>query len=411
MERNVFLARQPILDRSRRVIGYELLFRSSAEAVATEPLSEGASARVLTDAVMAFGIDNLTQGKPAFINAPRSLLLDGLTGLEAILPPSQVVFELLEDIEADDDVLAACGELRRAGYTLALDDFVLTERNAALVPLAGYVKIDLLSTPDPAEVQRQIALLCRGAGPALLAEKVETLEQFEMAFGRGFSYFQGYFFGRPATHRARSLPGHRLGHLQLLRALQDPALDVLKLERLIEHDASLCYRILRTVNSAAFGQAHRVTSIRQAVVLMGVGVVRRWVSLWVLGGLNEEAHPELLVMSAIRARCCELLADQLRGSEAVPEGFLLGMCSLLDAILDQPMQSVIDQLPLSRPMQAALLGEDNSGRRLLECAIAQERGDWDGSRRLAIQVGLPPQILAAAHQAAMQWSTDFLQAA
>lgn len=405
----MFIARQPILDRSRHVIAYELLFRPSCDADASHTSSEQASARVLTDAVMAFGLDTLTQGKLAFINATRSLLLDGLGGLDDILPPSKVVIELLEDIEADPDVLEACAGLRRAGYALALDDFVLTDRTAALVPMVDYVKVDLLSAPEPL-LRSDLARLSPLKPPSLLAEKIETVDHFDAAFAEGYDYFQGYFFDRPATHRARRIPGHRLGYLRLLKALQDPELDVPKLERLIEHDASLCYRMLRTVNSAGFGQLHRVTSIRQAIVLMGVGTVRRWVSLWLLAGLGEEAHPELLTMSTIRARCCELLAGQMRDAGSVPEGFLLGMCSLLDAILDQPMPAVLEQLPLSAPMQAALIGEDNPGRRILDCAIAQERGDWTGSQALADRVGLPPRALAAAHQAALCWSAEFLQA-
>lgn len=405
---HVFIARQPILDRSRRVIAYELLFRPSRDAVGSETSSEQASARVVTDAVMAFGLDTLTQGRPAFINVTRSLLLGGLVGLEEILPPSKVVLELLEDIEADAEVVEACRALRRAGYSLALDDFVLTDRTAGLVPMADYVKVDLLSTPEPL-LRRDLARLSPTKPPALLAEKIETLEQFDAAFAEGYDYFQGFFFDRPATHRARSIPGHRLGYLRLLRALQDPDLDVTKLERLIEQDASLCYRILRTVNSAGFAQVHKVASIRQAVVLMGVGTVRRWVSLWLLAGLGEEAHPELITMSAVRARCCEVLAGQVRDAGVMPEGFLLGMCSLLDAILDQPMPVVVDQLPLSPTMQAALLGEDNVGRRLLDCAIAQERGQWRRSQELADRVGLPHNALAAAHQSALRWSAEFLQ--
>ncbi len=405
----MFIARQPIFDRKRRVIAYELLFRPSCDAESSETSSEQASARVVTDAVMAFGFDTLTQGKPAFINATRSLLLDGLAGLEGILPPSTVVIELLENIEADPEVLEACAALKRAGYSLALDDFVLTDRTAGLVPMADYVKVDVLNTAKPI-VRDDLTRLCPARPPAMIAEKIETAGQFDTAFAEGYDYFQGFFFDRPATHRARGIPGHRLGYLRLLQALQDPHLDVPKLEGLIEHDAVICYRILRTVNSAGFAQTRKVTSIRHAVGLMGLGTVQRWVSLWLLAGVGEEAHPELLTMSTIRARCCELLADQFQGSGAIPDGFLLGMCSLLDAILDQPMSAVVEQLPLSSAVQAALLGEDNPGRRILDCAVAQERGDWRRSRELAASLGLVPNALAAAHHTALRWSAAFLQA-
>lgn len=408
VDAQVFIARQPILDRARRVVGYELLFRPSSLHTSSGTSSEQASARVITDAVMTFGLETLTLGKLAFINVTRRLLLDDLAGLEEILPPSKVVLEVLEDIEADDDVVAACRALKRSGYALALDDFVLNDRTAGLVPLATYVKLDQPEAADARIIERISALRPDGR-PLFLAEKIETPEQFTSALAHGFDYFQGFFFGRPATQSATTIAGRQLGNLRLIEALQDPDLDVPRLERLIEHDPSLCYRLLRTVNSAGFGQVTRVTSIRQAIVLMGVGTVRRWASLWLLAGLGEAAHPELLTMATVRARSCELLAAQVGGIDGA-EGFLLGMCSLLDAILDQPMPVLVEKLPLSAQMRAALLGEDNSGRRILDCVIAQERGEGPLSTALVQCNCLGPAAAMSAHQSALRWSAEFLQA-
>jgi c-di-GMP-related signal transduction protein len=408
VESQVFIARQPILDRSRRVMGYELLFRETGHDATAGACSEQASARVLTDAVMAFGLDTLTFGKPAFINVTRGLLND-LAGLDKVLPPSKVVLELLEDIEGDEEVKRACLDLKRAGYALALDDFVLNDRTAPLVPLATYIKLDTPLVADE-DLPRRLAALCPDGRPFLLAEKVETFEQFTAAYDNGFDYFQGFFFGRPRTQRASTIPGHQIGYIRLLEALQDPELDPVRFERLVEHDPALCYRLLRTVNSAGFAQRRPVTSIRQAIVLMGVGMVRRWASLWLLAGLGETAHPELLTMASIRARSCELVAEHAAATLS-SEGFLLGMCSLLDAILDQPMPSLVEQLPLSGPVQSALLGEDNTERRILDCAIAQERGDWSSSEELAERAGVPSYVAAQAHQSALRWSAEFLQGA
>lgn len=409
VEPHVFIARQPILDRARRVVAYELLFRPSEGAGATGPLPEQATASVLTDAVMAFGLDTLTLGRPAFINATRFLLLEGLHGLEEILPPDRVVIEVLEDIEADAEVIEACAKLKQSGYAIALDDFVLSERNAGLVPLADYIKIDLLAGP-PADPRGPIGRLRDGTLPTFVAEKVETIGQYEQAAAVGFDCFQGYFFGRPSTQTARRLPGHRLSRLQLLHVLQDPDLDAIRLEALIQQDAGLCYRLLRTANSAGFGQTRPLSSIRQAIVLIGVGVVRRWVMLWLLAGLGESAHPELLAMSAVRARCCELLAGHVPGASP-DEGFLLGMCSLLDAILNQPMSVVVEELPLPAAMRAALVGEDNFERRLLECALALDRGEWSLTRRLALLTGIGPDAQAAAYRAALRWFAELSRTA
>lgn len=403
----VFLARQPILDRQRHVYAYELLFRASPDTPTAEMASSVATARVITDAMIAFDLDTITHRRPAFINVTRDLLL---AGIPTTLPAKRFVIELLEDIEADDDVVAACETLKRAGYQIALDDFQLTDRTAPLLALANFVKVDFLATADAAERQRIVAA-AREHQCTPIAEKIETIDQFDAALAEGFQYFQGYFFGRPVTKGARDIPADKIAHLRLLRALHDPDLTVLQLEALVKHDASLCFRVLRTVNSAAFGQATEIESIKQALVLMGIDTVRRWVSLWVMAGLNERAHPEVIDMASIRARSCELLAMRQTGPESASAGFLLGMCSMLDAILARPMEAVLSQLPLPKETQAALRGEDTQARRLLDCAIAYERGEWDRCLELAHKAGFDPTALPAAHRDALKWSAEFLNAA
>jgi EAL and modified HD-GYP domain-containing signal transduction protein len=299
--------------------------------------------------------------------------------------------------------------LRRAGYQIALDDFVLTETTAGLVPLADIIKIDFRGLADR-EARHEIAAAGRAHGLVLLAEKIETVEEFETASAEGFQYFQGYFFGRPVTQGAPPVPADQIGYFRLLHALQDPELSVQKLETLVKHDASLCFRVLRAVNSAASAQARHVESIQQALVLMGVDVVRRWVTLWVLAGLNERAHPEIVDMASVRGRCCEILALQRGGADFAPAGFLVGMCSLLDAILARPMESLLAQLPLPPNILSALRGEDTDLRRLLDCVIAYERGQWDRCVTLAEATGIRPASLPAAHREALRWSTEFLSA-
>jgi len=399
----VFVARQPIFDRVRRVYGYELLFRDSSEAESCELPSEHASARVMTDAVLSFGLDTLTQGRLAFINVTRRLLLEGIP---AALPPNRVVLELLEDIEADAEVLTACRLLRRAGYTIALDDFVLTDRTAALVPLADFLKVDWLADHDTIELRRLAA--ARGSGrPALIAEKIESQTQYDQANRDGFHYFQGFFFGRPITHEAREIPGHQAGFLRLLGALARPELSVAELEGLIKHDASLCYRVLRAVNSAGFAQHSSVHNIGQALLLLGCETVRRWASLWVLAGLSSASNAELVVLSTVRARFCELLVQRSQQHTGSVDGFLLGMCSLLDAILNAPLPVVLAQLPLSEDIVSALSGDDTPGRRVLDCAIAYERGDWDTSLTIARRLGISRGDLSGSYNDALRWAVHW----
>jgi len=236
-------------------------------------------------------------------------------------------------------------------------------------------------------------------GPMLIAKAIETMDTFEHAVKEGYVYFQGFFFGRPLITLGREVPGQQVANLRLMRALYDPELTVHQLEELIKHDASLCYRILRTVNSATYMLQQPVQSIRQALVLLGRDTVRRWASLWALAGLSEKAHSELVIMSTVRGRCCELLAGRMGGEEAAGEGFLAGMCSLLDAILERPMKDVLRDLPLDPETQAALLGEDNKTRRLLDCVIAYENGQWDRCVQLAksfgVRVGAHPGLTDA----------------
>lgn len=400
---DAFIARQPILDRAQRVIGYELLFRASDMADRFSGSPEVASARVIADALGSFGLDVITHGRLAFINLTRSMLLDSVTTL---LPPKGVVLELLEQIEADDEVLACCRELKEKGYTLALDDFVPSVANRDLIPLVDYVKVDLETVADlPAWVREvQDGQSRAGTPAALVAERIETPEDYRRAAEAGMTHFQGFFLGKPATQRAKRIPEARLGYLRLLHAVNDPHLTLLTLEELIKPDAALCLRVLKTVNSAAFGLRTEVSSIREALVLLGRDPIRRWVSLWAMASLATGSHPELLLNAIVRARTCELLWQG--GGTMMPsgKGFLLGMCSILDAIFDAPMESVVTQLPLDETLRAALLGDDNSARRLLDAVLAYERGDWATWEQRAARAGLPARMFASASSDAMAWA-------
>jgi EAL and modified HD-GYP domain-containing signal transduction protein len=402
---NAFIARQPIVDRARRVIGYELLFRASDQSTDFSGSPEVATARVIADALGAFGLDVMTHGRLAFINLTRSVFLDLLTTL---LPSTGVVLELLEQIEADAEVLACCRTLKEQGYALALDDFVPSAANRELIPFADYVKVDIAAVADLAAWVRDVnaGRAPGGAPPALIAERIETADDFRRAADAGVTHFQGFFLGRPATQRTTRLPEARLGYLRLLHAVSDPDLTLLRLEELIKPDAALCLRVLKSVNSAAYGVRAEVGSIREAIVLLGIDPIRRWVSLWAMASLAGGSHSELLLNAIIRARMCELLWD--RGGAGTPggDGFLLGMCSMLDAIFEAPMESIVAQLPLDESLRAALLGDDNPARRLLDAVVAHERGDWKRWQPLAKKAGLTSQSFADASRDAMTWARD-----
>jgi EAL and modified HD-GYP domain-containing signal transduction protein len=394
------VARQPIFDAQRRVFAYELLFRPSFDATACNQPSSWASAKVIEDSLLAIGLDALLNGRRAFVNVTRDILV---SGIPTLLPPEVAVLELTEDIHADAEVLSACARLRSRGYQLALDDYVLNEGTAALLPYADYVKIDVLAPLEERE-RRDTLTRIRRTSARLVAEKVETPTHLDDARRDGFSYFQGYFLGRPTLRKASHVPARRLGYLELMVRLSEPDLTVPELEALVKHDVSLTYRILRAVNSAAMARRVEIRSIQQAIVLLGMDSIRRWATVWAIAGVSDPAQTELVASSIIRARCCELLASSHGGDTT--SAFILGMCSQLDGILEQPMEVVLAPLPITDDVRAALCGERNARRKMLDCVVAYEHGQWDECEVLAREAGFDVSVLPTAYHEALIWTRD-----
>lgn len=315
------------MDIGRRVHAYELLYRGHRHDQTCTASGDLAAARVVTDALLAIGLDSLTGGALAFINFTGQLLIDGAA---AVLPPEAVVIELLETITVDDQVIAACQDLKARGYTLALDDFVAGSDAEALLPFVDYVKLDVLET-SPAVWQPVVRRL-RAASKRVVAERVETPEIATLAAATGCTLFQGYYFCRPSTQHAKALPPGQLAYLNLLAAVSRPDLSIAELETLVKRDVSLTVRVLRSVNSPAFGIRREITSVRHALVMMGVEQVRRWASVWALAGLNGGAVPEVVFMALQRARACEIVGEAWTGADAAGELFLLGLCSMLSTL-------------------------------------------------------------------------------
>jgi len=321
----VCVARQPILDQVGRVYGYELLYRAGPDAIDCTAAGDLASARVLSDAVLTLGLDLLTCGRKAFVNFTRPLLL---SGAGTLLPANSVVIEVTEDVAIDGDVIDACRKLDALGFSLALDDFMPGSDAEALLPFVRFVKVDVLQTAahDHATIAKRLLPL----GVRLIAEKVETADMVAQTRAAGYRLFQGYYFCRPTTFVATSMPAHHVAYLGLLGALNRKDVSVDELEDLIKHDVSLSYRVLRSTNSWLFGVRQEIQSIRHALVFLGVDQIRKWASVWVLAGLNSSGTQETITVALVRARCCELLGHALLGPEEGAGYFLLGLCSLLD---------------------------------------------------------------------------------
>ncbi len=390
------VARQPILTAQHQVYGYELLCRSEGGSAWTGPLDH-ASARVLDDAVLSIGLAALTSGRRAFVNLSRETLLSGAA---RVLPTDGIVLELLENIPADAAAIDAVESLRARGYVLALDDFVPGSEAEAFLPFATFVKVDVLAIPAAERASLAARLLPRGL--QLIAEKVETREAFAKAQDMGYSLFQGYYFCRPSTVAVRAMATNPVAAMRLIAALNQANVHLHTIEDLLKQDPRLSYRVLRSVNSAAFGLRRDVHSIGDAVLLLGLDLIRKWASIWALAGMNG-GSPELVNMTIVRARACELLGRSMGRPDEGAEFFLLGLCSLLDAILGRPMASAIDDLPLSAETRGALLGEPTLARHVLGAVTCYERGAWDESSRHTAAAGLDDRAVHAAYQDALNW--------
>lgn len=395
----VHLARQPILDHRGNVFGYELLYRSQADANECVDVGDRASARVLSDAVLSLGLDTLTAGRPAFVNFTRGLLLEDAATL---LPPSTLVIEVREDVPIDNEVIAACGRLNDRGYAIGLDDFVPGSPAEALLPFVTFIKVDVLQTP--LKTCMELASRFRPSGVRLIAEKVETADIVDALRPCGYQLFQGYHFCRPTTFSAAPVGGQHLAYLRLLAALNRDDLSVSGLEELVKADVSLTYRVLRSVNSPAFGLRREVTSLQQALLLLGRDRIRKWLCVWTLAGLSPGHPGEVLSVALVRARCCEAVARDFQADENAGGYFLLGLCSVLDAILRKPMAAAISDMPLPTLVKDALLGQPNQAREVLDAVTAYEQGAWDLSSQILHHLRVPIVRLTKAYSDALHWA-------
>lgn len=390
-----FVARQPIFDRTQNVFGYELLFRNGLETCFNaEP--EMASRSTL-DSSLLFGLNTLCDNRRAFLNCTHDVLIKDMVML---LPPDQTVVEILETVEPGDLIVAACHRLKDAGYLIALDDFGLNDPRTPLCDFADILKIDFRATNKPedrAGMMRRFANSKR----RMLAEKLETPQEFRQAREMGFSLFQGYFFKRPETLMARDVPANKLHHLRLLEMVCRSELDMRELEKMIKEETSICYRLLRYLNSPLFGFSLEIKSVRHAMAILGERELRRWIRLIVTIGAAEQKSSELVITALSRGRFCELLSQRLNSGNDL---FLMGLLSIMDAILEVQIEVLLEQIPVEKDTKAALLGKESPLRPIYRLMLAQESGEFDAAAQLAQQLRLTDDEIAEKWWQAMQWA-------
>jgi c-di-GMP-related signal transduction protein len=396
-----YVARQPILDARGNLHGYELLFRGGASSVAFDGDGDSATQSVL-DNTLTFGVERLTGGLPMFVNCTREALLDGLV---KIMPPQLTVLEILENLEPDAALVTACRELKALGYKIALDDFEWSPLWAPMVELADYIKVDMHSTTGKQRVELISRLRSSQARPMharLILERVETQADLQQAQQEGFTLFQGFYFCRPEMMQNREVPANRLVHLRILQAILKHPLDVKEVTGLVKLQPSLTYRLLRIANSPIYATRQVVSSIQGALVMIGDEMFRRVAMLAVTAELKGAGPSELLRMAFLRGRFCELAAVPT-GRDAT-EQYLLGLLSLLPAMLDVPMESMARALPLRRQVHQALLGEANAERAILSWLECYELGQWERCDCIARQGKLEDAQLPRRYADALLWA-------
>jgi EAL and modified HD-GYP domain-containing signal transduction protein len=385
----VAVARQPIFDRSESIAGFEILYRSL-----TGPFTdaEGATSTVIVQSLADIGLERLVGDSRAYINVTRDFLVK-VRPLP--MPPERVVLELVGSHEPDPELLDALRDARDAGFRIALDGFRYAPGLEPLLELASVVKLDILALSGSALLKQVTEL--RGRGLTLIALKVESREEYEACRAMGFDGFQGYFFAEPAVVSGPTAPTHRLGALTELIAPGRKA-SFEEIERVISQDAGLSHKLVRLASSASIGARQPVSSVRQALILLGTVAVRRWAMLLALSGLSDRPS-HLLTVGLVRARLCELLANT-HPLAATDRAFTVGLFSVVDALLGKPMQALLDELPFDSRITHALLDHDGPEGRLLAAVLAYERGDFNDVPRFG--VGLP--ALAGAYREALAFS-------
>ncbi len=393
-----FVARQPILTAEEKIFGYELLFRDGVEDCFRSVDPEAASRNTL-DTSLLMGLDVLCDGRRAFLNCTREVLLkDYIT----LLPSEKAVVEILESVECDDLVIAACQRLKQAGYMIALDDFVVDDPRAPLTDLADIIKVDVRVTS-----REDCAAMVKRYGPwrcRMLAEKVETQEEFQAAKKAGFVYFQGYFFRKPELQKTREIPANQANYLRMLQAISQPELDHRLIENLVKGEASLCYRLLCYLNSAAFGFSNEITSVRHALAVLGEREVRRWVRLVVTLSAGQDKSSDVVLSALVRARFCELLAPNIPHGDS--DLFLMGLLSMMDVIMDTTMQNVLENVAIDQESRSVLLGGASHLRPLYQLMLAHESGEWTKAAELARRLSIPAEESGKAYFQAMQWAKE-----
>ncbi len=363
---DIYIGRQPILNKRQKTVAYELLYREGPKNEFPNIESHEATSKLLHNLFASFGLNEVSLKRPVFINFGKQMLLSGLPHFN----PKSVVVEILEGIKFDSDLIKAFKMLVKKGFKLALDDYILEDSSLPILPLASIVKIDWKR--DSLDEIKRILDQTKKFNLTLLAEKIETKEQFKLAKQMGFSLFQGYFFARPSIIKGRGLSSNELTRVQLLATINKKEVEIKELIKIIKHDIALIYKLLKIINSASYGLSRKISSVEEAVILLGLDELKKWLSIILVSDMAQEKTDALLNLALVRANFCENLAKLGQIEEISSKAFLTGLLSMLPAILNYSLENILKDLPVEPDIISALLKRDGILGQILTLAESYE---------------------------------------
>lgn len=401
---DVYMARQPIFNKKKSIYGYELLFRGGTANAFPDIDGDTATSKLLANSFFNMGIEQIVGEKRAFVNFTGELLLKRVPSM---FPKEKLVIEVLEDVEAKQEIIEVCKEFSGQGYIIALDDFFYEADLRPLVSLADIIKMDFRATSM--EVIQDHVEKLSPYDVKFLAEKVETHEEFQKASNMGFEFFQGYFFSKPQIVKGKDIPPSKINLIQLVAEANKEDFKFEELEKLVVRDVSISYKLLHYINSAFFRRVHEISSIKQAIVMLGETGVKRFISLIVMAKLAEDKPHELIRNSIIRAKMCELFSRYSKSGVSDSELFTLGLFSRIDAIMDQDMELLMKKLPLSDQIKKALVSREGLLGNFLRLLDSYEKGDWEGFAKAVNETKLDEEKVPECYMEALGWADSLTQ--
>ena len=397
-----YAARQPILDRKKNLYGYELLFRNSIDNVFPNIGGDEATSRLVEASQFNSGIKSFTAGKPAFINFTLKTIS---VGYPQMLTAEEVVIEILETVKPGKRLLSCCKELHEKGYTLALDHYQHQNVWSYFYPYISIIKIDLsLTSLEDIEAIKQAII--EYPTIKLLAEHVETHEQYQQAKDLGFELFQGYFFAKPEMVKSKGLSPSQVGMAELLYESSKPDLDLARITGVFQRDVTLSYKLLRFVNSAIFMHQSEISSIKQALVSLGSIELKRFIALMFAININSDKPNELIKLSMARAKFCEIITTQLNPPINADISFLVGLLSMIDAILDEDIDNILTKLPLSDEIKHPLLTKKGTLAAIIKLVEFIEKAQWSKTTIVMDKLSLDKAFVQKSYQQALTWADE-----